>query len=867
MLDTKASKVFEQDGLRDYQIKQLLGQGGMSSVYLAEDLQLQRAVAIKILNLDGPHHSVNDGLKEARLLARLNHPNIVQIYQVLPLDNEIALVMECLSGKTLYQCQREQMIPLVQKLQWLYQISDGLAAAHAVGVIHCDLKLANILIGDNQTVKITDFGISQLQTEQQKSGQHYGSQASMSPEQLQNQPIDYRSDLFSLGVLAYQLIVGQHPFGSGHGTDIARRIVTDAPMDAYDVTPPMPPTLAALLNQLLAKTPAQRPDSTINVAERFKQILTAFSQQEILNQATVPIDPVLPLIPEDANLQNNANIKPNIKSKAKKRPRWILFLPLVAMGLMVGVWFTHQMNGSAMRHIAVLQPTFIGGEIAPMQKDLVSGAIDHAIRQTVMFTDHMNLISYHEVAAIAGGVKMIGQASGATDIIATELDCNNSRCKVTLSRLGGEGWLVQKQQHWPVAIDSLAGIDQSTQRYFTALYPELSFNALPQQTVSEQDYLIYLRLYHQVNYKSGDNVAVLNQLKQVLTRSPYLFAGYELYRETARQLYNQTRELNYLTQLEQLMQAAPPEYRYSAFQSIDAFWLAFSRNDLAEAKKQLTVAQKRGANPFTLLELNAYWFKANNAPEQSIDYYLRALKIRPSTALLYNLAIAYFQVGDFAQAQSTLHRLLSVTPANYNANQLLGSIFLLEGDVTAAISIYEKIVAKASKSIDLSNLSLAYALEGEHKKALDLAHLAVEKNPKHPTWLLNLADAQAIQGLQQYALVHYQQVIELHQGRQDLKSWLERAQALVHTGANEAAVKALNKAKKLAPNNGEVAFTAALVFAQLNEHISAVTQVEEALALDIGVIWFNLPWFDVLCDSPQFNRIMQQQGNQQRCPD
>ncbi len=839
---TELANAQRLDDLKDYTIKALLGQGGMGSVYRAWDARLERHVAIKIINLD-----TQDGqaLKEARILARLNHPNIVHIYDVIEQTDNIALIMEYVQGATLHQVLHEQVTSLTQKLQWLSQISEALAAAHQADIIHCDLKLANILISEQNNAKITDFGISQFNTAQPTDGQSYGSLAAMSPEQLQKQHLDHRSDLFSLGMLAFELIAGKHPFGCDSTEQIAQRIIKSAPMDAAHIMPPMPLMLTQLLNQLLAKKPEHRPQNTSHVTQRFNQILISTTQQDILNQQTGAMDTdTVPLV----------STKP-IKNKI------VASVVTAVLVVLVTVLLTLDFTNEPLHQIAVLRPVFITTDaLDPIQKDLVMSTIDDALRQSIVNTNNMRLISHSEVLAIKGGVKTIGKATGATDIITTELDCNNTRCNVTFSRLGGKNWAVQSRQQWPTQLDSYTAIYSTVQPYFATLFPEFEHNEASQHKVNERDYLTYIRLYDQ-----KASVEVLEQLKQVLTRSPYLFAGYRLFRETARDLYDQTQNPAHLTQAHQMLQEAPPEYRYSVFQALDAFWLATIAGDLTEAKNQLEIAQKRGVDQSTLLELRAHWFQINNAPKQSITHYKEALKLRPSTVLLYNLALGYWSTSNLKQAKKMLKRLLDIAPKYHDANQLLASIYLHEGDITAAITAFERIIETQAQSIDLTNLSVAYALNGQYEKSLQLAEQAVVKSPAHPAIILNLADAQMIEGKIKQAQASYQQVITLHKGKKDLGAWLEKAQAFVHTGAGEDAIKALNSAKQLAPQNTAVAFTAALVYAQLDEDISAVAEVETALTNAYGIIWFKLPWFDRLCDSPQFIRVMSDAGNPQRC--
>jgi serine/threonine protein kinase/tetratricopeptide (TPR) repeat protein len=845
----------------DYQILHRLGQGGMSDVYLAKNTRLHRKVAIKVLKPDAVEPGrIDRVLNEARLLAKVNHPNIVQVYDITNANGQIALVMEYVQGKTLQQYHSEKVLSLPDKLALIEQISKGLAVAHKHNVVHCDLKPDNIMIDGRGQVKITDFGIGlDLLSQQQPKApdeqayRRYVSARASSPEQLNEGEVDFRSDLFALGLLAFNLIGNEHPFGSGSAAQVAQRIIKRKAKDARQLIPALPVELCTLLNQLLQKQPAKRPQNSELVASQFKQVLVMLSDTQNLAQDTMALDDIA-IKPVDAN-----------------KPKKVALAVALACTVMLSVLGYAFYPQTPTRHIAVLRPTLSAtSAMAQMQQDLIVATIDDAVRQQIIATENMRLIPHREITAIdvnqPGAIKAVGDATGATDIITTELDCNNSRCDVTFLRLSGKNWTVKSRQHWPTVVENFTSLYSSGQSYLSALYPDFEFADPTPQTINEQDYLSYIRLYSKVIFQGHSTVEVLEQLKQVLTRSPYLLPAYRLYRETALNLYHETKDPDYPVQLQQLMDAAPSEYRYSVFQAIDAFWLAVSLEQLSEAQNWIEQAQKRGADQSTLIELQAYWYQSSDQLVQSIEYYQKALKLRPSTGLLLNLAHSYWWNSDLRQAKKTLLRLLSIIADHDDAKRLLAVISLQEGDVNGTISAYEQMVATNLTSMDLSNLSLAYTLNGQHDKALLLAARAVKKSPGHPTRLLNLADAQMILGLTEQANSHYLRVIELHQGKNDLKSWIEKAQAYVHTDAGEAAIRALNMAKKLAPENGEVSFTAALVYARLNANIAAVAQVEEALGKGVGAVWFDLPLFDSLCGNQRFKRIMAEQSSRLRCP-
>ncbi|WP_394392429.1 serine/threonine-protein kinase [Shewanella woodyi] len=305
-----------------YTLTDTLGAGGMGKVYLAQDTRLHRTVAIKVLNQtsDGSQ-TPNQTLDEARALAKLNHPNIVQIYDVLEHQSQLVLVMEFIDGQPLQQFQHEQLPSLIQKLTILHQICLGLAAAHHVGVVHCDLKASNIIITSETNeggfgAKIVDFGIAQTQrsvqvlqnvrVQDERLAASQGSKIAMSPEQLNGLPINHLSDLFSFGILAYRFISGHHPFGTGSASQIGDNIVNTPAPDAFELVPQIPTALAKLLNQLLQKQPADRVQSAKQVADKLQQIIIAQTQEEILQQQTVANTPLY-----DSNIETEEHHAPS----------------------------------------------------------------------------------------------------------------------------------------------------------------------------------------------------------------------------------------------------------------------------------------------------------------------------------------------------------------------------------------------------------------------------------------------------------------------------------------------------------------------------------------------------------------------------
>ncbi len=249
-----------------FEIEHLLGRGGQGKVWLARDPALGRHVAIKQL-------PKGTELAEARMAAAIEHPNVCRVYDFLCTDEHDFIVMEYVSGETLLKAVRRGL-EQQEALRVLWQVALGLAAAHARGVVHRDLKADNVLLTPFGVAKITDFGISRRENEPSSSdGLLTGTPHSMSPEQSMGQPTDARSDLFSFGVLCHELLVGTSPFLGRDMHDTLHRVRVLTPPALHELDPSVPRSLSLLIQRLLAKSPTERETSAEKIAHALESII------------------------------------------------------------------------------------------------------------------------------------------------------------------------------------------------------------------------------------------------------------------------------------------------------------------------------------------------------------------------------------------------------------------------------------------------------------------------------------------------------------------------------------------------------------------------------------------------------------------
>jgi len=257
-----------------YLVDGVLGRGAMGTVYLATDPHIQRQVALKTINPELLRDSQQGSsaadaelparfINEARAAGRLVHPHIVGVFDYGEADGVPFIALEYVRGGTLAaRLAKEALhgtrLPLVRTLAWFAQLLDALAYAHEAGVIHRDIKPANLLIAPRGECKIADFGIAQLDTGRlTQIGMMIGTPAYMSPEQYTGAPIDARSDLFSAGVVLYEMLTGKCPF-SGSSAAVMQQVLNGMPPAPSSETPGLPTSLDAMVRKALAKEPKAR---------------------------------------------------------------------------------------------------------------------------------------------------------------------------------------------------------------------------------------------------------------------------------------------------------------------------------------------------------------------------------------------------------------------------------------------------------------------------------------------------------------------------------------------------------------------------------------------------------------------------------
>src|ERR1041384_402343 len=288
-----------------YQLLEEIGRGGMGSVCKAYDTMLDRTVVLKLLapDLMSEVESRKRFLREARLASALDHPNICTIYEIAEVDNLYFIAMQHIPGKTLKKIIGSKPLSLDSVFSIALQVGDALAAAHAKGIIHRDIKSSNIIITPSGKAKVLDFGLAKLLSEKGRAeaadaqadeltrlGTPLGTPSYMSPELANGERADHRSDIFSFGVVLYEMATGKLPFRGNTSVDVMHAVLNETHKPAIEINDKLPPDMSSIIDNAIAKSPADRYQSMQPMVEDLQRLSIAlrFGAQGVPDGLTTP---------------------------------------------------------------------------------------------------------------------------------------------------------------------------------------------------------------------------------------------------------------------------------------------------------------------------------------------------------------------------------------------------------------------------------------------------------------------------------------------------------------------------------------------------------------------------------------------------
>jgi serine/threonine-protein kinase len=851
-----------------YRIEERLGAGGMGEVYQAYDERLDRRVAVKLIR---PESSASDTARErfrreARAAAGLSHPSVVQIHDILDSGEGDAIVMEYVEGTSLAHLLRRGSLGLPRALRLARQIAEGLAAAHARGIVHRDLKAENVMVTETDHAKILDFGLAKrLATgaeEPSLTEVHaiVGTSRSMSPEQAQGLPVDHRSDLFSLGTLLYEMLAGRSPFLGTTPLETMTRVCSFQPQPLTDLDPRISQRASDLVGRLLEKDPARRPQSAREVLAELERLgslepVTAAGAGDTADTGETLVEA------PDQRTATPAAPGPDAAAGVPWRRRWVLALTLglaVAAGL--AVWLLGRGTSEPL-YVAVPKPEVRSN--ADGAAMLASGVRMALLRGLLSF-EGVSPLAPELVDAVSGSPVDVARATAADEVLTARLDCAAETCQVALGRIRGQEGTLLWTQSFTAPRDRPYLLPEAVLGHLRQGYPERAFDErVAKLEVRPADYAEYLRLYESFDTRREEDLSadtLLRRLAALRASSPrfleaYLFEAYVLdYRfRSRRDPADLERGFEVLGQARRL---APEDPRPLP----GLFDVALLEGDLDRAADLLRDLERLQPGDAQVFARRARLLERRGETAAALASIRSAVRLQPSWKHLFWAADMEYRQGRMREAREHLQELLRRFPQHYPGTSLLAQLELFYGDPQRAVALYSGLVRRSPQYDEISNLGNAYLVLGRYPAAESWYRRAVALQPRNPLSLLNLADVVLLQGRKREAEGLYREVLRLAESdpaaSSDWQLSSVRGQALAHLGRSRDAVEAVQRALLLAPSNPQTAWEAALVYVLVGDRTSALFNAERALEQGAEPGWFKLPWFEPLRERPDFAALL-----------
>ncbi len=856
-----------------YRIERPLGSGGMGEVVLAYDERLRRHVAIKRIRHDADTTAADRERfrREARAAAGLNHPAIVQVHDILSEDHGDAIVMELVEGASVAEKLKSGPLPLSETLQIGRRVAEGLAEAHRVRVVHRDLKAENVMLtpaGRDSAVrvKILDFGLAKrllgsVEETLTKKGAILGTVRAMSPEQASGGEVDSRSDLFSLGVLLYEMVTGRSPFRGTNSLETLHRVITEAPQPVRELRPDVPFELAKLIEWLLEKSPEHRPNSALQVAQVLDDI--AGSQED----SPWP-DTVAP--PGEADTLSDAPTGSLTAAEAsaltapvragRRGLLAVLGLILVAVAAVVA-WRVVARRVEPLR-VVVLRP-----EVASPsdELELVASGVQIAALGTLADLEGLAPVEPSEIGNTSGSAVEVARAVAADEVLTGSVERRLGNARILLRRIRGLDGVIlwAKSFDVPLRPEGALVVAEAVAVKLQRAYPARSLRkGTPRLEADDADYAAFVQVLHRIESGEVSWEPELERLEAISQRSPRFLAPCLLGASAAWTLHSDTRDPTYLERSEKLLARARKLVPEDPRPIFWAFRTALASGETKAARDTLAELAKVAPNAI-LVPLGRSQLMELDGDLEGAAAEMRSVVERvPSWQNLHWLADLEYRRGQVADARKHLEDLIGRAPNNTWGLAKLAELELLYGNLERVEELELKLIELKPSRSYFSNLGLARFLLGRYDEARESYLRALAIHPGHLTVSLNLADTELALGHFEEARAQYRRILgELDQRDGGADESMIMAQCLAHLDEDQRAVAVTLGTLQRHPEDAEVTYQAALVYALVGETASALVNVEKALGRGIQPRWFTIPGFGDLESDPRFRTLLAGAGN------
>jgi tetratricopeptide (TPR) repeat protein len=830
-----------------YELLEPLGKGGMGEVYRARDTRLGRLVAIKFLSSDlqdSPFAAARLD-REARLASSLNHPGIVTVFDIGRVEGRPYVVMELIVGRSLAKRLADGPMELPEAVDVAAQVADALAAAHAGGVVHRDLKPQNIMLTNDGRAKVVDFGLSKLTVvpagadEATKAGHTMtaphavlGTAGYMAPEQVAGVAVDARSDQFALGAVLYEMLTGRRAFRRETSVQTLAAILEDEPPHVSTLRHDTPPALAAIVGRCLAKRPDDRYASTGVLARELREARETLAME--------------------------SRSKPSGRHAAlwpAHRGFWgPLALVLLAVASGVLIWWRRDVPPDAadprqaeMRQIAVLP--FVNVSRDAEDQAFAEGLVEtltSSLTQLERFQPSLRVVPTSEIrAGRVTGAREALEAFGATLVVTGSVQRSESTLRLTLNLVDA----ARQVQRASRTVDVAAGTTTEVQDLVVGTVSALlaleleptqrqAMTAGGTRTPGAYEAFVLARGYLQRFDRGAESVErAIDALNRAIAADPRYALAHASLCEGYWRRHELDRQAHWIEQaVAHCEQALAIDSRLAPVHTTLAL-VARGRGRYEEA---VAVAQRAIELDPTSSEAYRELARAFEALDRMADAeatYQKAVAARPDDWLAYNnLGSFFYARGRLPEALAAFGRVTELTPDNTRGHNNLGATLHRMGRIEDATRVWERSIAIRPTFAATSNLGTAYFRDGRYTDAARAFERACELTPNDYRVWRNLGAALYwAPGERDKAAAAFSRAVELGEEARKVNPrqpalLAQLADAYSMLGDRQAAVAAAVAVERLGTSDPDAAFNVANAYEQLGERDRALRWLEQALA-------------------------------------
>jgi serine/threonine protein kinase/Tfp pilus assembly protein PilF len=698
-----------------YKIIEKLGEGGMGIVYKAEDTKLKRDVAIKFLpSRIADNKEERERFKiEAQAAAALNHPNIATIHAIEEHNKDTFIVMEYIDGqelKDIVGAHRKPPIPIDDVIKYATQIAEGLQAAHEKGIIHRDIKSSNIMITSKNQVKIMDFGLAKVRggTLVTKAGTTLGTAAYMSPEQARGNEADHRSDIWSFGVVIYEMLTGQLPFSGDYEAAVAYSILNEEPATASTLNSEVPLELERIVTKTLAKDPNDR-------YQRMDEL---------------PVDLKTLKRSIDSQGQTKSTMTEGIPPQTGKKNRLMIYSILagIIIILLASLYFfiRSKENPADSKSIAVLPFKNLSEDKS--NEFFSDGITEDIIAQLSKISD-LRVISRTSVMAYKNSTKSLREIGNELDV-ATILEGSVRRADNQI-RIVAQLIDAKTDEHlWAETYDKemtqiFAIQSDVAQRIGTALKAKLSPEEKERIEKAPTDnleaYSYYLRgREHYSRYEREDNekaIELFNKAREIDPNYSLAYAGIgDAYGQRANKFGFSRDWLDSAIVISEKAISLDP----NVADGYKALGLAFElkgwyKKALEQNQKAIKINPNNDAAVANMGWVNLFLGNLDEA----LKWSNKSLRLNPTSAFqYYGVGIMYINLDDFEKAEQNFKTAQEIQPELPSLYIGFSQLYLTYGKYDKAVEMNEKMLSAFPEELSfLSNAAAAAVFAGNLQTA------------------------------------------------------------------------------------------------------------------------------------------------------